>query len=178
MLQSTDKNTRDVQQTNSLHVLAVIRAVLTRWTAHYDLAYRRLLEIRLSFQILVENDNKLELRTISCFLGMHLHGNDHGRILRLYRTVRSGTRFQGISFSSIIPPFVPLAFLRQFVHSEQFINYSSSHARCKSCNIPATRLYSCSCIYRMRYDLIRVSDKIEERCRLGNVTSRTIVEKC
>ena len=35
---------REVQQTNSLHVLAVIRAVLTRWTAHY-LAYRRLLEI-------------------------------------------------------------------------------------------------------------------------------------
>lgn len=35
---------REVQQTNSLRVLAVIRAVLTRWTAHY-LAYRRLLEI-------------------------------------------------------------------------------------------------------------------------------------
>ena len=53
---------RNVQQTNCLHVFAVLRAVLTRWTAHYDLAYRRLLEIRLSFQILVENDNKLELR--------------------------------------------------------------------------------------------------------------------
>src|SRR6267154_5770751 len=69
LLQSTDKNTRDVQQTNSLHVLAVLRAVLTRWTAHYDLAYRRLLEIRLSFQILVENDNKLELRNYQLLLG-------------------------------------------------------------------------------------------------------------
>ncbi|KAK2465809.1 hypothetical protein APHAL10511_002353 [Amanita phalloides] len=34
----------DVQQTNSLHVLAVIHTVLTRWTAHY-LAYCHLLEI-------------------------------------------------------------------------------------------------------------------------------------
>ena len=34
----------DIQQTNSLHVLAVICAVLTCWTAHY-LAYCHLLEI-------------------------------------------------------------------------------------------------------------------------------------
>jgi hypothetical protein len=58
----------EVQQTNSLHILAVIRAVLTRWTAHY-LAYRRLLEIRLSLQILVENDEKLELRNQQLLLG-------------------------------------------------------------------------------------------------------------
>ena len=58
----------EVQQTNSLRVLAVIRAVLTRWTAHY-LAYRRLLEIRLSLQILVENDEKLELRSQQLLLG-------------------------------------------------------------------------------------------------------------
>ena len=64
----------DVQQTNSLHVLAVIRAVLIRWTAHY-LAYRRLLEIRLSLQSL---DEKLELRN-----QQQLLGDDHGRILRL-----------------------------------------------------------------------------------------------
>jgi hypothetical protein len=35
---------REVQRTNSLRILTVIRAVLTRWTAHY-LAYRHLLEI-------------------------------------------------------------------------------------------------------------------------------------
>ena len=59
---------REVQQTNSLRVLAVIRAVLTCWTAHY-LAYRRLLEIQLSLQILVENDEKLELRNQQLLLG-------------------------------------------------------------------------------------------------------------
>ena len=59
---------REVQQTNSLRILAVIRAVLTCWTAHY-LAYRRLLEIRLSLQILVENDEKLELRNQQLLLG-------------------------------------------------------------------------------------------------------------
>ncbi|KAH9162790.1 ribonuclease H-like domain-containing protein [Lactarius sanguifluus] len=59
---------REVQQTNSLHVLAVIHAVLTRWTAHY-LAYRRLLEIRLSLQILVENDEKLERKSQQLLLG-------------------------------------------------------------------------------------------------------------
>ncbi|KAH9029946.1 ribonuclease H-like domain-containing protein [Lactarius pseudohatsudake] len=59
---------REVQQTNSLRVLAVIRAVLTRWTAHY-LAYRRLLEIRLSLQLLVENDEKLERKSQQLLLG-------------------------------------------------------------------------------------------------------------
>jgi hypothetical protein len=59
---------RDVQQANSLDVLSVIRAVLTRWTAHY-LAYRRLLEIRLSLQLLVENDEKLELKSQQLLLG-------------------------------------------------------------------------------------------------------------
>jgi hypothetical protein len=34
----------DVQLTNSLHVLAMIRPVLTHWTTHY-LAYRYLLGI-------------------------------------------------------------------------------------------------------------------------------------
>ncbi|KAH9004423.1 ribonuclease H-like domain-containing protein, partial [Lactarius hengduanensis] len=59
---------REVQQTNSLCVLAVIRAVLTRWTAHY-LAYHRLLEIRLSLQLLVENDEKLERKSQQLLLG-------------------------------------------------------------------------------------------------------------
>jgi hypothetical protein len=59
---------REVQRTNSLRILTVIRAVLTRWTAHY-LAYRRLLEIRLSVQILVENDEKLEPRNQQLLLG-------------------------------------------------------------------------------------------------------------
>jgi len=59
---------RDIQLTNCLSVLAVIHAVLTQWTAHYH-AYRRLLEIRLSLQILVENDEKLELRKQQLLLG-------------------------------------------------------------------------------------------------------------
>lgn len=59
---------REVQQTNSLRILAVIRAVLTRWTAHY-LAYCCLFEIHLSLQILVENDEKLELRSQQLLLG-------------------------------------------------------------------------------------------------------------
>lgn len=59
---------REVQLTNSQRVLAVIRAVLTRWTAHY-LAYRHLLEIRISLQLLVENDEKLELRNQQLLLG-------------------------------------------------------------------------------------------------------------
>jgi hypothetical protein len=59
---------REVQLTNSLTILAVIRAVLTRWTAHY-LAYRRLLEIRLSLQILVDNDEKLEVRNQQLLIG-------------------------------------------------------------------------------------------------------------
>ena len=37
-------------------------------------------------------------------------------------------------------------------------------------NIPTTKLYSCTCIYKMRYD--HLSDKVEERrSRLGKVTS-------
>jgi len=59
---------REVQLTNSQRVLAVIHAVLTRWTAHY-LAYRCLLEIRLSLQFLVENDEKLELRNQQLLIG-------------------------------------------------------------------------------------------------------------
>jgi hypothetical protein len=59
---------REVQLTNAQRVLAVIRAVLTRWTAHY-LAYRRLLEIRISLQLLVENDEKLELRNRQLLIG-------------------------------------------------------------------------------------------------------------
>jgi hypothetical protein len=35
--------------------------------------------------------------------------------------------------------------------------------------IPATKLYFCTCRYKMRYD--RLSDKIEERHRSGNVIS-------
>lgn len=35
--------------------VAVLRAVLTRWTAHY-LAYRRLLELRPSLMMLIQND--------------------------------------------------------------------------------------------------------------------------
>ena len=59
---------RQVQLMNSQRILAVIHAVLTRWTAHY-LAYRRLLEIRISLQLLVENDEKLELRNQQLLLG-------------------------------------------------------------------------------------------------------------
>ena len=59
---------QEVQLTNSQRVLAVIRAVLTCWTAHY-LAYRRLLEIRISLQLLVENDEKLELRNQQLLIG-------------------------------------------------------------------------------------------------------------
>ena len=59
---------QEVQLTNSQRVLAVIRTVLTRWTAHY-LAYRRLLEIRISLQLLVENDEKLELRNQQLLIG-------------------------------------------------------------------------------------------------------------
>jgi hypothetical protein len=36
-------------------------------------------------------------------------------------------------------------------------------------NIPAAKLYSCTCVYKMIYD--RLSDKMEERRRLDNVTS-------
>jgi hypothetical protein len=39
-------------------VLSVIRAVLTRWTAHY-LSYQRLLALRRTLEIMVENDDKL-----------------------------------------------------------------------------------------------------------------------
>ena len=58
----------EVQLTNSLHILAVICAVLTRWTTHY-LSYHCLLEIQLSLQILVENEKKLELRNQQLLLG-------------------------------------------------------------------------------------------------------------
>ncbi|KAF8578694.1 hypothetical protein K439DRAFT_1648725 [Ramaria rubella] len=43
---------------NSAPTLTVIRAVLTRWTCHY-LAYHRLLDLRLSLQTLVDNDERL-----------------------------------------------------------------------------------------------------------------------
>ena len=59
---------QEVQLTNSQHVLAVICAVLTRWTAHY-LAYHCLLEIWISLQLLIENDEKLELRNQQLLLG-------------------------------------------------------------------------------------------------------------
>lgn len=43
---------------SSRQVLSVIRAVLTRWTAHY-LSYQRLLNLRRTLEIMVENDDKL-----------------------------------------------------------------------------------------------------------------------
>jgi len=46
---------RDVQVRNGKQPITVIRAVLTRWTAHY-LAFRRLLELRISIQALVLED--------------------------------------------------------------------------------------------------------------------------
>jgi len=59
---------RQVQLMNSQRILAVIHAVLTHWMAHY-LAYRRLLEIRISLQLLIKNDEKLELRNQQLLLG-------------------------------------------------------------------------------------------------------------
>lgn len=39
--------------------VTIIRAVLTRWTSHY-LAYRCLLELRRSLEVLIEEDEALE----------------------------------------------------------------------------------------------------------------------
>ena len=46
---------RDIQTQSGTRPLSVIRAVLTRWTAHY-LAFRRLLELRLPLRTLVTQD--------------------------------------------------------------------------------------------------------------------------
>jgi hypothetical protein len=47
---------RQIQLDSGKNPLSVIRAVLTRWTAHY-LAYCRLLDLRLSLQTLVLKDS-------------------------------------------------------------------------------------------------------------------------
>lgn len=47
---------REIQLDSGKSPLSVIRAVLTRWTAHY-LAYCRLLDLRLSLQTLVLKDS-------------------------------------------------------------------------------------------------------------------------
>lgn len=44
-----------VREEAKLSPLAVIRAVLTQWTAHY-MAYRRLLELRPALEIVIAND--------------------------------------------------------------------------------------------------------------------------
>jgi hypothetical protein len=46
---------RETQENAGARVLAVIRAILTRWTAHY-LSFRRLLEIRPSLTSIVYSD--------------------------------------------------------------------------------------------------------------------------
>jgi hypothetical protein len=46
---------RKVRAAANLSPLAVIRAVLTRWTAHY-MAYRRLLELRPALESVIAND--------------------------------------------------------------------------------------------------------------------------
>ncbi|KAJ6572632.1 hypothetical protein B0H10DRAFT_1670231, partial [Mycena sp. CBHHK59/15] len=46
---------RNVQRDANNHILSVIRAVLTRWTAHY-LAYRRLLELRPALESIIAAD--------------------------------------------------------------------------------------------------------------------------
>lgn len=48
-------NTANPSQTR--RVLSVIRAVLTRWTAHY-LAFRRLLDLRITLDILVKQERE------------------------------------------------------------------------------------------------------------------------
>ncbi|THU78266.1 hypothetical protein K435DRAFT_824147 [Dendrothele bispora CBS 962.96] len=50
---------RETQQQHHLPVLTIIRAVLTRWTAHY-LAYRRLLDVWLALKYVVAEDQLLE----------------------------------------------------------------------------------------------------------------------
>ncbi|KAF7358758.1 hypothetical protein MSAN_01214800 [Mycena sanguinolenta] len=47
---------RQIQSENGSHPLAIIRAVLTRWTAHY-LAYCRLLEVKMALKSLVLKDS-------------------------------------------------------------------------------------------------------------------------
>lgn len=46
---------RETQRSNGLEVLAVVRAVITRWTAHY-LAFRRLLEIQQALHLMITID--------------------------------------------------------------------------------------------------------------------------
>jgi hypothetical protein len=145
---------RAIQETNSLHISSVIRAVLTHWTAHH-LAYRRLLEIRLSLQILVENDEKLELRNQQLLPGDASAWEGSRKNIAVIKNNgfwNALARYIILCYNSTFRAFgIPTT----FVHSEQFIACSGSHARCKYCNIPATKLYSCSCIYKMRYDRLR-----------------------
>ncbi|KAK0501978.1 hypothetical protein EDD18DRAFT_1065782 [Armillaria luteobubalina] len=49
---------REVQKEKGLRVITVIRAVITRWTAHY-LAYRHLLELQSTLKFLAAEDEML-----------------------------------------------------------------------------------------------------------------------
>lgn len=115
---------RDVQQTNSLQVLAVIRAVLTRWTAHY-LAYRRLLEIRLSLQILVENDEKLELRNQQLLIG---DASTRGRSRKNISLIKNSAFWHALArYIKIISKYGGALTRHRFTESKIFLSRLPSH---------------------------------------------------
>lgn len=51
---------RDIQMATMGKTLAIIRAVLTRWISHY-LAYRRLLEVRPTLELLISKHETMLL---------------------------------------------------------------------------------------------------------------------
>jgi len=53
------------------------------------------------------------------------------RLLTVLNRERNEQSFAILSIYTSNPTYVPLAFLRHFVHSEQLMNYSGSHVRCK-----------------------------------------------